>query len=189
MAAITVKMLGPRAEVAAERAHFEEFCASLDVADSPGGEQQPQAEGAGATGDGSFDASRLRWDVPVGWTKSGAQAMRFVTFETVDGAECFISFLGGAAGGLAANLNRWRNQIGMSPLSSEEIASLPAIPLLEGQSPFLEAYSDSGLAVLGSVVSVPSQTMFIKMVGNEASVRAEVDRFKAFCKSLRLEND
>ena len=189
MAAITVKMLGPQNEVAAERAHFDEFCASLRL----GGNVPAQTTGTGgSTGGGgvqAFDPSRLRWDAPTGWTQSGERQMRFATFDIADGTECYISLLSGAAGGVDANLNRWRQQVSLPPLSPQEIAALPLIPMLGGQQPFLEAYGVDGSSVLGSLVSLPEQTMFIKLTGPEATVRAEVDRFKEFCKSLRLEND
>ena len=98
-------------------------------------------------------------------------------------------------GGLEANVNRWRGQVGAAPLSSAEVASLPRVQMLSnGQATLVEAYGpfqgmrggriDDG-GVLGAIVSNERFTLFAKLTGPEAVLRAEKERFIEFLASLR----
>jgi len=108
--------------------------------------------------------------------------------------ECYIAELGGLGGGVAANLNRWRRQVGADPLSEAALADLPGITVLGQSVPLLDvegtfqgmsgaARADSRL--LGTVVPAEGRTFFIKMVGPSAEVAAQREAFVAFCESLR----
>lgn len=98
-------------------------------------------------------------------------------------------------GGLEANVNRWRGQVGAAPLSSEEIAALPRVKVLgNGEATLVEAYGPfQGMrggrieegGVLGAIVSNERFTLFAKFVGPEAVLTAERDRFIEFLGSLR----
>jgi len=139
--------------------------------------------------------SEFRWEVPTGWTTAPARAMRVVTFTAgPEGAvECYVSVLRGDAGGLAANVNRWRRQMGQEALSEEAIAALPKIPVLGRECPLVEVSGDftgmdqttqAGAALLGLVCELPENALFVKMTGPSAAVAAERERFEAFCQSL-----
>lgn len=98
-------------------------------------------------------------------------------------------------GGLAANVNRWRGQVGAGPLSPEEIAALPKVQVLaNGQATLVEAYGPfQGMrgprieegGILGAIVSNERFTLFAKFTGPEAVLTAERDRFLEFLASLR----
>src|SRR5688572_18937213 len=72
-----------------------------------------------ATGGAS---SSLRWITPAGWSELPTSAMRVANFRVGDDerAECYLTLLGGDGGGLAANVNRWRAQMGLGALSADE---------------------------------------------------------------------
>ena len=133
-------------------------------------------------------SERLRWDVPDGWTQSSrALFLRLVTFEISEGTECYVTVLSGDGGGAAANFDRWRMQGGLTPLSSADRRRLPTLSLLGRDCQFLETHGPNGSSV-GTMVLSSEEMVFVKMTGSEATVRAEVERFKEFCKSLRLED-
>jgi hypothetical protein len=122
--------------------------------------------------------------------------MRSVTYSPSENspAECYVAVLGGSAGGVEANINRWRQQMGRTPLSPAEIDSLPKIQVLGQACPLVEisgSYTGMGgeqhqdYMMLGVVCSLPSSSVFVKMIGPEAEVRAERDNFVVFCESLR----
>ena len=172
-AAIFVKMVGPTAAVRAEIGHFRALCASLRDTSATG----PAAGGA--------DTGSMKWTAPAGWTQGPAKQMRVVTFVPKDapGVECYVTVLSGTGGGLTANLNRWRDQFGLPPLTAEEIAALPTLPVLGRPARMIEI--DGGKSGLfGLVCELGTQTVFVKMTGPMESLRAERERFIAFCKSL-----
>jgi hypothetical protein len=142
-------------------------------------------------------APALEWDVPDGWRLAPDRPMRLVTYTmgATGETECYVSVFADSAGGLEANINRWLAQLGREPLTAAAIADLPAIEILGRQCPLVQAtgaytgmmgFAKPGYALLGAVCLLPEGgSIFVKMIGPEAEVLAEVDRFAAFCKSLR----
>lgn len=137
--------------------------------------------------------------VPSGWTMGADRPMRLVTFTIDDreNTECYTTVLAGSGGGLEANVNRWRGQMGQSPLTPGEVAALPTIQMLGRQAVLVEVKGEytgmDGAAqpesmMLGAICALPTQTLFVKMSGPEAAVAAERENFVSFCESLVEEN-
>lgn len=138
------------------------------------------------------------WTVPEGWTAEPTTPMRQANFKVgpAPEAECYLSVLKGTAGGIDMNLNRWRTQMGVEgpPLTADEIAKLPKIKVAGRDAALLEAAGayqgmsgapQANSMLLGAMADVDGETAFVKMVGPEATVRANRDKFIAFCESLR----
>ncbi len=208
-----VKMVGPQATLAAEAKSFNAFCASLAPASDHGGgdhsghnhgNQKPASKpadhdhdapnGGGETGPPT-PGPKLSWTAPAGWTQeSKPRSMREVTFVPMAGVECYVSILRGAAGGVAANVNRWRNQVGLSPLDTPGIAALETVTVLGHEARVLDAigtYTDmagkkhENTTLLGVVCELEDSTLFVKMIGPTVDVSAERSRFLALCGSLK----
>ena len=120
--------------------------------------------------------------------------MRVVTFGAGTQTECYVSVLPGEAGGLAPNLNRWRGQLGMGPLDEAGIAALPKLKLFGQDVPIVEAagtYGDmqgqthQGYAMLGAIGRKGDSSVFVRMIGPEAEVKAERERFIFFAGTLK----
>lgn len=141
----------------------------------------------------------LTWTIPSSWNKAPGQSMRLVTLipEGSHGSECYVSLLGGVAGGLDANINRWRNQIELPPLSEEEISALPRISVLDREAVLVEMEglpSGQGGAetvpmVLGLVCPLDEATLFVKMTGPASELRGEKGHFLSFVSSLALREE
>ena len=139
-------------------------------------------------------AHAFAWQKPEGWVETSRKPMRLVSFKVGDSqeAECYISVLKGAAGGTELNINRWRGQMDRGPLAPEAIAGLATVTVLGKQVALVEVTghfrsrepSESEDMLLGAMCELKSRTIFIKMVGPEATVRAEHDNFISFCESL-----
>jgi hypothetical protein len=138
----------------------------------------------------------LAWSQPEGWKPKQATPMRLASFQA--GAspecECYVVALEGDGGGIADNINRWREQMGQPALSPEETAALPTLVVLGKPSPLVEVTgSYTGMTgdakehfyLAGVVCLLEGRSVFIKMTGPEKETRPELDRFKAFCQSLR----
>jgi len=147
------------------------------------------------TAPAGFDPASLQWTTPAGWNREPDRPMRLATFTTAGGAvECYVIVLAGSAGGVAANINRWRQQMGQSALSPEEIAGLPKLQVLGQEAPLVTITGDyagmsgeikTGQTLMGTVCPWGDQTVFVKMIGPEAAVTAEAGAFTAFCESLK----
>jgi hypothetical protein len=178
-ASVFVKMAGPAADVAAELERFRALCASLrDTAATPPGPENPPAHDP-------HDPRALRWTAPESWAEAPAKPPRNVTFRPKDqpSVECYVSTLPGGAGGVAANVNLWRQNYRLAPLSDAEIAALPTVPVLGRPAPMVEI--DGGAqGMYGLVCELGERTVFVKMTGPKDVLRAERDRFLTFCKSL-----
>ena len=177
---LTVKLVATTEVALAERESFFQFCESIALADAP---DTPEP---------------LAWEVPDGWTTGPAREMRTVTLYPLGepGAECWVTVLPGETGGLEDNVNRWRSEMGEQPLPHDSIASLPRIPMLEGEAVVVEARGDYEAALsalgrvenallLGAIGSYGTSTVFVKMVGPATEMEAHREAFAQFCASLR----
>lgn len=128
------------------------------------------------------------------------QSMRVVTARPAGArdVECYVTVLRGDAGGILANVNRWREQMGQPALDLDGVQALPTVDVLGAPAPLVELGGDftgmdgettAGAALLGVVRPRATDTLFVKMTGPAAAVRAERSRFEAFCRSLREADD
>ncbi len=144
--------------------------------------------------DGAFSPAQLRWDKPPAWRDADERPMRLATFipENAPNTECAISVLAGEAGGVAANINRWRGQIGLDPVSEMEIAKLPRWEILGRKAVYMEVTGPSETKedapmFLGLICPAPEHMLFVRMNGPQAEVASERERFRELCLSFHIE--
>ena len=144
----------------------------------------PAAAGAPA-GDGS-----LTWTVPDGWILAPAAAARYATFSVAGAggakAELAISHFPGDVGGDLANVNRWRQQIG---LAAVDAAALPPLvtKLSAGTASFsLIDATGAEARLVAAWTRHGADTWFFKFTGPDALVGAEKAKFTAFIESVRF---
>ncbi len=122
--------------------------------------------------------------------------MREVSFQIGEAneAECYVTILNGDGGGVAANINRWQEQMGQPPLDEAAFNALPTLRVLGTDAPLVEirgrltgVHSDAptDYLLVGAISLQNNQCVFIKLIGPESVVRPELAHFKAFCASLR----
>jgi hypothetical protein len=136
--------------------------------------------------------------------------MRLATFEVGSGEsrlEISLSSFPGDAGGLLANVNRWRGQVNLPPLEQAALqATLEPFTAgtLSGQLVDLLGSTASGAAsmtsgggdatssapvpthIIGAILTDGSTSWFIKATGTPAVVDPHRDEIVAFAKSFRL---
>lgn len=142
----------------------------------------------------------LTWTVPEGWTESSAQdpsGMRMLDlrFGPNQEGECYISLMPGPAGGLEANVNRWRTQMGQAPYTADEIAKLSKKPFFNRDATFVAFDGDfkgfgaeqakTGYRLLGLIHSADQATIFVKLTGPKALVDQNAAAFDTFCQSIK----
>ncbi len=212
--AVFVKMVGSVASLEGQEEGFAYFCDSMRLEDPSGGEVHGPGDGHNHGGEdlqagmGSAEpdlsqtdfggmpatSGSLRFEAPEGWVREDPKPMREVSYRMGTDSECYVAILGGNGGGVEANFNRWRGQLGLPAFSASELAALPRILVLGQKASMMEAHGDftgmggdtqSGSGLLGLVCPQGSQTIFIKMIGPSDELRAERERFVEFCQSMR----
>ncbi len=142
----------------------------------------------------------LTWTIPEGWSESAtpdASGMRMLDlrFGPNQEGECYISLMPGPAGGLEANVNRWRTQMGQTPYTAEEIAKLSKKPFFNRDATYIAFDGDfkgfgaeqakTGYRLLGLIHSAEQATIFVKLTGPKALVDQNAAAFDTFCQSIK----
>jgi len=109
--------------------------------------------------------------------------------------ECYLSLLPGAAGGIPANVNRWRKQMGLPPVAPADVQKLEKQVLFSESATFVDLSGSfsgmgggearTGYRMLGLLVTNGQQTLTLKMIGPDKTVAAERDNFLALARSFR----
>ena len=126
------------------------------------------------------------WTVPAGWQKAeGQKPMRVATF-TVTGGEVAISQLGGNAGGLLANVNRWCGQVGLAPVTAEQLPALAPQFEITGFTGNTMRLKGAEKHMVAAVIYEPKadRTWFVKLLGPPALADQHEAALIAFAKSF-----
>ncbi len=194
---VFVKFVGAKATVDGASAGFEAFCQSLRPKGQRGtAPPPPGSEGPPAPVPSSPFAS-LAWSEPQGWKKAPSPSrMRLVTFavEGLADSECYLTVLSGKAGGEAANLERWQEQLGLPPLGEAGLAKLERVKVLGQEVAFFEGTGSFGSGegpqpdtyLAGCLVTVEDQTLFVKFVVPGGGAGAGRAGLLAFLQSLKV---
>jgi hypothetical protein len=133
---------------------------------------------------------QLAYDVPPGWQPQPPGVMRLAAFKTTLGdkaAEITISKLGGDGGGLLANINRWRDQLGLPPATAAEVQKQgKMLDSKAGSVVYIDLTGPKG-RMLAGILLHGGQSWFVKMTGPPELVGRQQPAFEAFVKSLRFE--
>lgn len=138
---------------------------------------------------------QLKWRTPDGWKELPAGEFRVASFKLTgaDGKQADVSVipLPGAAGGDFSNVNRWRGQVGQSPVTEEELKTL-AQPVEVGGEP-AKLYEQNGASpngeptrILAVVQHRDGTAWFFKMTGDDQLVAQQKPAFVEFLKSIQL---
>jgi hypothetical protein len=136
-------------------------------------------------------ANKPTWQVPAGWQEVTAGQFLVAKFTlTGDGgatAAVNVSSSPGDGGGLAANVNRWRGQLGLSP--SPDISATP-VDITSGKASLVDfsgtdARTGQPARLVGIVVARPDQTWFYKLMGDAKVVESQKDAFTKFVQGVK----
>ncbi len=136
------------------------------------------------------DAPMPAWVVPAGWTKQeGEKPMRVATYRAGEGAnavEVAISVFPGDVGGLLGNVNRWRRQVALEPITQEQLAANVQPFENPGFTGTTMRLKGEAQHMLGAVIKdvKGERTWFVKIQGVPAAIDAQEAAFLAFAKSF-----
>jgi len=136
-------------------------------------------------------AQSVVWQVPGDWKPEKAGQFVTAAYALPNGGRVTVSKLGGDGGGLAANLNRWRGQVGLKPLAAKEVAGQP-LKIADSQEEmqlFNLTSADSAAdaeGILAGVLPLKTETWYFKFTGPVGILRKTEGVFAEFLRSVRI---
>ena len=136
---------------------------------------------------------------PPQWKMKAPTPMRLASFEVKGDkeatADISLIILGGAAGGVLDNVNRWQSQLGQPDFTAEDLAQKAQIldsPLgkmtvvdLQGLPSGADAAKDG--RIVAAIVSNGGMVFFFKMRGNAELVGAQKEDFLKWASAVRAD--
>ena len=146
---------------------------------------------------GELSPTGLEWQTLAGWREVAPTPLRnpnFILDDQAD-AQCFVTT--GFGGGVLANVNRWRSQMGQSPLSDDsalegeqklDVLGNEAILVnLKGTFRGMDGEPKDDYQLMGCLVeAIGGRALSVKMIGPAAVLGKHEQKFVAFCQSLKF---
>jgi hypothetical protein len=151
----------------------------------------PNGSAMGALPDSAVAAGNaLTWSAPASWQAKAPGSVRKGSYAIVGDAgatgDLGITAFPGDTGGLHANINRWRGQIGLQPAGPAEIEGNLERFQANGLSiDFVDLTGPQGVRLLGAIVPFNNETWFFKLTGPEALIARERAAFRAFLDTVK----
>ncbi len=137
-------------------------------------------------------APELSYTVPEGWEEFPAQSVRKANFRVSDesgSAEIAVTTFPGDVGGLLANVNRWRSQIGLDPVQEDGLETLIRPFPISNHRGTIVSLQGPSQSILGGILSFHGSTWFFKMQGATGTVNAQADALETFLDSVAIQDD
>ena len=139
--------------------------------------------------------SPAQWAKPENWREQPLSEMRLGSFKVegpnADAADVSVIAFPGEAGGLISNINRWRGQLQLSPLSEEQLPEVIQKTEVDNVPTDLVDFQTAVNApkpsrILGAVLQAGDRTWFVKMTGPPQLIESQRQIFLDFVKSFRF---
>jgi len=140
-----------------------------------------------AASDTSQAPPKFNWRMPSHWTELPAGRMQVAKFSVPNRngakAEVSVSRFPSDTGGTLANVNRWREQLGLAKIQENELSSV--ISVLDSATPGAQLVdlSHENRQLVGAIVPRAGIYWFYKLVGDASAVAPERAAFIRFAQS------
>lgn len=164
------------------------------AANAPAGGTMGNMAAAGLPAGAVSQNNALAWTAPAAWQERAPGSIRKGSY-TVPGeagavGDLSITAFPGDTGGLHANVNRWRGQIGLAPISDADVEkSTEHIDANGLHITFVEMVGTSGnppMRLLGAIVPHERETWFFKLTGPDALVASQREAFRTFLTTIKV---
>lgn len=139
-----------------------------------------------------FAAGDLIFTLPPGWQATPGSGMRFATLWAPNQTPFSVLRLGGDGGGMLMNINRWRGQLMLPPLTAADLPTAtttlaPATPT--SPTITLADIKSQSSRILGAVIPTADATWFIKVqTDNPTQLDPVKEDFLSILKSAKRGN-
>jgi hypothetical protein len=187
-----IKMRGDKDVVTDAEPVFRDFLQSIRF-NAAGSEAPTDASLKGAIASPRGDEPK--WTPPANWTEKVPGPMIFKSYSAANGqgktASVTISFFPGDVGGVFANVNRWRAQMGLPPVGQDKLDSVTQpLDTAGGKATLVDfTGTDTRTGQPGRLVAVMvphgDNTWFYKLSGDGAVVEDQKGSFVKFVQTVR----
>ena len=179
------KIRGNAALTESQKSDFIKWVAS--ICDSQGGNKSPQMATAAPSQDSSNP--QVKWQTPPGWNEVPPSAMRYASFNAgrnENKIDISVVMFPGDGGSDIDNVNRWRQQIGLSPMNEDAVTS--QIGTLKGDDATFAAIDipATNARMLAAWTRRDGRVWFFKATGPNAAIEKEKQNFVKFVQSVRF---
>jgi len=130
----------------------------------------------------------LTWTAPAAWAPKPLGQMRKGSYAVASDsgeADLSITMLSAASNPLLENINRWRRQIALAPLTeAERPAQTTTITNSDLQFTVID-YANNATRVLGAILYLGDEAWFFKLSGPDATVATQKTAFLDFLKTVK----
>jgi hypothetical protein len=159
---------------------------------APGEHGQVAAAAESASGVG------FAYTVPEGWVEQAPSSMKLLSLAIGSPPELIselsVSAFPGDVGGQLANINRWRRQVGLGPITPEAMDGFVTNVLVSGLAgwqvdftgPMGTGQNGGAARIVTTAVFKDGQTWFFKLAGNNTALDDELDKYAEFLKSVQF---
>ena len=138
------------------------------------------------------------WTIPADWQALPPSQFLFAEFSVTGtngaNADVNVAQMGGDGGGLLANANRWRGQLGLPQITEGDLSKLATtIDSPDGKIRIVDfsgtdAKTGKPTRLVGAVVPQNGQTWFYKLMGDESILAQQTNAFVKFIQSANYAN-
>lgn len=199
------KMLGDDALVAEQKNAFVEYLKSFAFPDNSAPPEastpnalppsHPPIGNISSTAAPASNEGKPQWQVPPNWKEidgGGFLVAKFIVSGSDNSqATVNVSSSAGDGGGVSANVNRWRGQLGLNPLSQSDVDKQVTSVDIDGGKAMLvdmtgtDARSGAKARVIAAIVPSTQQTWFYKLMGPVQLVEQHKDAFTKFVQGVK----
>jgi hypothetical protein len=202
------KMTGEESFVASQKPGFIQFLKSVSFNKPAVGAQTALPPGHPAIGDDlnvstaapvpAENSGKPAWTVPPGWREIPPSEFLLAGYAIAGTngakADVNVAMLGGEGGGVLANVNRWRRQLGLPPVAEDNLPAVSGALAVAGAQATLvdmtgvDAKTGGPARLIGVILPQPGRTWFYKLMGDEQLVGRQKEAFLQFIRSAKDSN-
>lgn len=195
-----VKMTGPDSDVTQEKPAFLAFLKSFNFDAMPSSAPVTSQMASPNVRQSPREVSQPKpeWIAPPGWQEAPGSQMLLAKFIVADAskgnAEVTVSAFPGGAGGMLANINRWRNQLKLEPVEESQLGQLlTSLDLPSGKAMLVDmtgtdTKTGQPARIIAAIQERQGLTWFYKLMGDDQVAAREKSAFLDFLKTVKYPN-
>lgn len=193
---IQTALAGPPVDVSAQEMSAHAHALLTGGSASPHQMEKTDAHAGDGFASGA-ERTDVSWTLPSEWKELPPTAMRLGNFASTKNGqkvEITVASLPGPAGGVGANFDMWRSQLGLPEIEQSELLKLSSPIKVAGvEMTSIDLVSTENILegkykgrILGAIYQGKSNTWFFKMKGEDNAVTSTKKEFMTFLDSVKF---
>lgn len=126
----------------------------------------------------------LRWSAPETWEEATPGQFQLALYRIAPGVTASVSKFPGDAGGMTANVNRWRGQVALDPVE-DPAGDVIALEGTDSKARFFELKGPER-SILAAIIPLNGETWFFKLDSPTVAVETARNGFMDFLKGVEI---